>query len=136
MEVEEKLSPSRVAHAINESMSLTAECSRIGSAAVVRVVGAVDGETASELQRVCRQAMAVGDKTLILDFTGVEYVSSAGLGTVLVAGKQISGIGGQLRICGLSPRVKKIFDLAGFDTLFGFYDSPEDAMVDCRNGNS
>jgi hypothetical protein len=32
--------------------------------------------------------------------------------------------------------VKKIFDLAGFDTLFSFYQTPEDALVDCRNGDS
>jgi anti-anti-sigma factor len=91
----------------------------------------VDGDTAVELERACHQWIAPGDRNLILDLSAVPYISSAGLSSVLSAGKQIDRHGGRLVICGLAARLKQIFEFSGFDTLFPLFDTREAAIADC-----
>ena len=113
-------------------MAMTAECLRTDVALVILVTGRLDGETAPELQRIFNDEIAATDRNMILDFTGVRYLSSAGLSTVLQAGKAISRQGGQLRMCGLDGRLSQMFALTGFDSLFESFDTQEAALADCR----
>ncbi len=113
------------------SMALTMEGSRTGVAVILQVAGRVDGETAPELERVCHQWISPGDRNLILDFTALEYISSAGLSSVLSAGKEIDRHGGRLLISGLSRRLKQIFVFSGFDSLFPLFDTTEAALTAC-----
>lgn len=113
------------------SMALTTEAFRTGIALIVRVIGTVDGETAPEFRRVCHQSIAPGDHHLILDMTEMEYISSAGLSSLLSAGKEIDRQGGRLLVCGLASRVKQIFNLSGFDVLYPVFETREAALADC-----
>lgn len=121
-------------NAKTEHMGLMTEGLRTAGTIVIRIAGRVDGETAPDLARVCRQVLAPDDRNMILDFAEVLYVSSAGLSTVLAAGKRISRQGGQLLICGLTPRLKEIFEISGFSTLFSFFENRQDALAECAGG--
>jgi anti-anti-sigma factor len=112
-------------------MAITVEGARTSVAVVLSVTGRVDGETAPELERVCHQWIAPGDQNMILDFSGLQYISSAGLSSVLSAGKQIDRHGGRLLICGLPGRIKQVFAFSGFDSLFPLFDTREAALADC-----
>jgi len=112
-------------------MALTTEAFRTGIALIVRVIGTVDGETAPEFRRVCHQSIGPGDHHLILDMTEMEYISSAGLSSLLSAGKEIDRQGGRLLVCGLASRVKQIFNLSGFDVLYPVFETREAALADC-----
>ena len=112
-------------------MALTMEGLRIDVAVVVEVTGRVDGESAPELERMCHQWITPEDRNLILDFSGLQYISSAGLSSVLSAGKAIDRHGGRLLICCLPARIKQIFMFSGFDTLFPFFDTREAALAAC-----
>jgi len=112
-------------------MALATEGSRVNGAVVLRVVGRVDGETAPELDRVCQQWLAPDDSHMILDFTEVAYISSAGLSSVLRAGKEMDRQGGRLLICGLSDRLRQLFAFSGFDTLFPVFETREAAINAC-----
>lgn len=107
------------------------EAARTHSVVIVSVAGRVDGESAPELERVCHQSISPADRNMILDFTGLEYISSAGLSTVLRAGKEMDRRGGRLLICGLSGRLREIFVFSGFDSLFPLFESREEALADC-----
>ncbi len=79
-------------------------------------VGRVDSNTSGELERflVARGA----EPRLVVDLSGIEYVSSAGLRVFLMLAKKVKLYGGRMALCGLSPAVRQVFDLAGFTTLF------------------
>jgi len=113
-------------------MAIMVEGSRTEYATILRVKGRVDGGTAPELERVCHQWIAPGDKNMILDFSGLEYISSAGLSSVLGAGKALDAQGGRLLLCGLAGRLKQVFHFSGFDALFPIFESSEAALTDCR----
>lgn len=100
-------------------------------AVTLRVTGSVDGETAPEFERACDVWISPRDLNVILDLTGVPYISSAGLSGVLMAGKKVDRNGGRLLICGLASRLKQIFEMSGFDSLFSIFDTHEDALADC-----
>ena len=115
----------------NISMAFTLQGSRTGTALVLQVTGRVDGETAPQLERGFRQWIADADRNLILDLSGLDYISSAGLSTVLGAGKTIDRQGGRLLISGLSDRLKRIFVFSGLDSLFPMFATTEAALASC-----
>ena len=114
-------------------MAITTEGSRTDFALILRVSGRVDGDTAPELERTCRQWITPRDANLILDLSDVPYISSAGLSSVLSAGKEIDRQGGRLLLCGLAGRIKQVFEFSGFDSLFPMFDTAEAALADCAN---
>jgi anti-sigma B factor antagonist len=56
--------------------------------------------------------------TVTLDLSGLEYISSAGLGVLLKTQKRLMASGGRLRLAGLRPHLRDIFVYSGFDKLF------------------
>lgn len=113
-------------------MPLTMECSRNNVALLIQVAGWVNAETAPELEQVFRQWISPTDKNMILDLTHVEYISSAGLSSVLLAGKEMDKNGGTLRLCGLAGRVLQLFTYSGFNALFPVFVDQQAAIADCR----
>jgi anti-sigma B factor antagonist len=53
-----------------------------------------------------------------VDFAGVDYISSAGLGVLLAAQRRLRAAGTGLRLAHLSPHLRDVFAIAGFDQLF------------------
>jgi anti-sigma B factor antagonist len=58
------------------------------------------------------------DGAVILDCTGLEYVSSAGLGVLLKTQKRLKASSGKLRLVGVSRHLQDIFQYSGFDQIF------------------
>ena len=97
-------------------------------AVVVSAGGRVDATNAPLFDAHCRQALASHDrKSLILDLEDVEYLSSAGLRSILSLGKHTNTLGGKLILCGLKGTVREIFEIAGFLGLFPVADNLEKA---------
>ena len=96
---------------------------------VVTVEGRMDTVSAPDFESKIQERIAEGAKRLVVDLSRLEYISSAGLRCILVAGKRAAATGGQLCCCGLKGVVKKVFDISGFTTLFPVYDSLDDALV-------
>lgn len=67
-----------------------------------------------------------GRPPLILDFSGVSYISSVGLRALMVAARQAKAQGGQLCIVSLQPLVSEVFTIARFNLVIPcFADSAE-----------
>jgi len=52
-----------------------------------------------------------------IDFSKVNYISSAGLRAVLVIAKDFNAKGGKILIYGMNDSIKDIFDMSGFTTI-------------------
>ncbi len=55
---------------------------------------------------------------LILDFSGVDSISSAMLGKLILVLRQVDSAGGKLRLCELSPNVRAVLESTNLDRLF------------------
>lgn len=59
-----------------------------------------------------------GRVNLLLDFSNVEYLSSAALTELIRINDSVVANGGSLRLCGLSPQIQKVFEITKFDRSF------------------
>ncbi len=99
-----------------------------GDAVVLRVAGRLDALTSPEFEKTCQQHINSETRRMVLDFEGVEYISSAGLRAILLAGKTLHAGGGVLRLSGLHGTVKDTLEMAGFCALFPVFASTEAAL--------
>ena len=58
---------------------------------------------------------------MILDFADLQYLSSAGLRSLLVMAKKAKALSGSLALCGLQGVVREIVTVAGFDSVLPLY---------------
>jgi anti-anti-sigma factor len=93
---------------------------------VLSVTGRLDAVTAPELERDFPAAAA---RRLILDLSGLEYISSAGLRIILALVKGQKASGGSLSVCGLSGLVGEVFAVSGFDSFLPIYPDVEAALA-------
>jgi anti-anti-sigma factor len=85
---------------------------------IVSPNGRIDSTTSPKLEQRLGEIVARGERRLVLDFADVEYISSAGLRVMLALAKRLQAGGGALVLCGMTPPVRQVFDLAGFLPLF------------------
>ena len=91
-----------------------------GQGGVVVVSGRLDAS-----QSPAAQQFLDGVKgTVTLDCSGLEYISSAGLGVLLKTQKRLLASDGKLRLTGLKPHLRDIFTYSGFDQLFEIDPAP------------
>ncbi len=98
------------------------------NALVLEVRGRLDAFTAAKLQEECDGWIDKGEKNLVLDLAGVDYISSAGLRTILIVGRKLNAAAGELRFCGLSGMVKEVFSISGFNSMFSVFPSVTEAI--------
>ena len=82
------------------------------SVTVIKVEGRIDTTTAPELEKAIN---GEGDalKSLVLDFKGVDYISSAGLRVILTAQKKMN-VQGHMELINVNEAVMDIFEMTGF----------------------
>ena len=87
-----------------------------GEKLTVALEGRLDTLTAPELEESLSSALE-GIKELVLDLSGLEYLSSAGLRVVLSTFKTLSAAEGKMTICNANEMVSKVFELTGFGNI-------------------
>jgi anti-anti-sigma factor len=94
----------------------------------VEIKGRIDAVNSSKLEEECQGRIDQGEKALILDLGGVEYISSAGLRTILILARRINSLEGKIRFCGLRGMVKEVFSISGFNSIFPVFPSITEAL--------
>jgi anti-sigma B factor antagonist len=68
-------------------------------------------------------------QTVILDFSDVPYVDSAGLGLLITAHVTRQKSGRRMVLSGINPRVQRLFEITRMNDLFLIFSSPEEAVA-------
>jgi anti-anti-sigma factor len=102
---------------------------RYADVTVLRPIGRLDHGSSSTFQRHLLDAVGTSGPTKVLvDASGVDYVSSAGLRAFMIAFKQSRGAGGRLAIAGLTALVAEIFQISRFDKVLEIHPTVADAV--------
>jgi len=88
-----------------------------GAVSIVTIEGAVDGKTAPEAQGKITPLLQP-NSAVILDMSKVNYMSSAGLRTLLLVYRQSSAQNSRLALVGVSEEVKDVMSMTGFLKFF------------------
>jgi anti-anti-sigma factor len=99
-----------------------------GEALVASVCGRLDSASASDFEQQCSTKLEQGGKALIIDMHQVDYISSAGLRSILSLGKKLKADQGSLAFVGMQGIVKEVFDMSGFNNIFPVYSSLGQAL--------
>ncbi len=94
---------------------------RVGDTLVLVPEGRLDSQSANDFEEKVLQFIDGGEKSILLDFSMVDYISSAGLRVVLTSARLQKGKNGNLAICSLVGTVKDIFRVSGFDAIVDIY---------------
>ncbi len=87
-----------------------------GSALTLALEGRLDTTTVTELNAVIDGGLD-GIEDLTFDFGGLEYISSAGLRTLLVAQKHINASKGRMKVTNVNDVVNEVFEVTGFSDI-------------------
>lgn len=96
---------------------------------IVDFIGELDHHSAEEVRvKVDDRIERDNIKKLILNFSGVTFMDSSGIGVVVGRFKKISSLGGSLSITNISNNVKKVFELSGLFKIIKNYDTVDEAL--------
>jgi len=84
-----------------------------GQTLILAPQGRLDSTTAPAFERELRERLS-RQSHLILDFSALDFISSAGLRVLLLAAKQIGQQEGRFILCGVSPPIREVLEISGF----------------------
>lgn len=95
---------------------------------LIKVIGRVDSSNASQLEGALKNRQDDGRYRLVLELSGIDYMSSAGLRALVGALRESKKHSGDVRIASPSERMREVLDLAGLDSVFRIFDDATSAV--------
>ncbi len=96
--------------------------------AVLSLDGYVDSATSLNMDEAIDSILRQGVYCVVVDLTKVGYISSAGWGVFISKIKDIRENGGGLKIAGMRPDVRDVFDLLGFGHIIEAHENVDEAI--------
>ena len=108
---------------------LTIEKTDENASVIFNLTGRIDTQTAPDLQNtVCENINKTENIHVVLNFSGVEYMSSAGLRAMLYINKKVSTLeNSDMKIIKVNPEVMEIFDMTDFREILNIEESYHEA---------
>lgn len=91
------------------------------AAAVFQIQGRLDASSIPELEKKVLHSLERGARHLVMDFSELEYINSAGLRVLVMSYQRLTPLGGKVMICGVRDYIAEIFDISGYNRIFGMY---------------
>jgi anti-anti-sigma factor len=104
---------------------------RDGDILILSPAGRIDNDTSQAFQASLLSALTPGAAVLV-DFSAIEYVSSAGLRALMMGSKQAKASNGRLAVTALGPVVKEIFEISRFSLVVQVFDTQAQALAAWR----
>lgn len=109
-------------------IGLQIELEEVEKKLILRINGRIDASSSLILERKIQQLIDEKHNELILDFTDVDYLSSAGMRVLFSATKKLTAKKGNLVLFSLNEDVAEIVRMAGFDKILHLCSTEEEAL--------
>lgn len=114
---------------LNKSEYMWLDFEKRGNALVVSLIGELDHHSAEEVRvkiddRISRENV----RKLILDFSGVTFMDSSGIGVIIGRYKKISMRSGEVNIISVNKSIKRVFELSGIFKIIKYYENLDEAL--------
>lgn len=96
---------------------------------ILQIEGEIDLHASPALRAELHSYVEAKTPTLLIDFTGVRYIDSSGLATLIEYVRDSKGFAGKFALFGLQPKVKMVFELVRLNELFTIAESKEAALA-------
>jgi len=115
-------------------MHLQIATRQVADAVIAMPVGRIDHRSAEEFEAALTplvEAAAAAQGALVLDFSGIDYISSVGLRVLMIAAKKMREREAPLLVSALQSVVAEIFAISRFDRILTVTATLDDAMALC-----
>jgi anti-anti-sigma factor len=109
--------------------ALRMEDSHAGAVCILSIGGRIDSGNAGGLLDRLNKLISSGEKTILLDFKEVLYLTSAAFRVLLVATDEAERNSARVVLCGLLGQVRELFEMGGLLEAFTVHGSREDALA-------
>lgn len=111
-------------------MSTTSiEVGSVGEAAVLRVRGDVTSASEAAFSEAYSEASEAGARSIILDFSGLDYMNSGGIGVLVTLLVRAQRGGQRLLATGLNEHYRQILSLTRLDEAIAIHDTETAALA-------
>jgi anti-anti-sigma factor len=94
---------------------------QVGEVWVVTANGRLDGIYSSAFAREVEKLITSTNPKILIDFTDIDFVSSAGLRVLLLLVKKANASGGVFAFCSVNDQVRQVLDVSGFTPMFSIH---------------
>ncbi len=110
-------------------MSVKISHRQVGDVTVVDAAGRITlGEGASVFRDLIRDLATKGNKKILVNLNEVSYIDSSGIGEMVSGFTTVTNHGGQLKLLGLTKRVKDLLQITKLYTVFEVFDDESTAV--------
>ncbi|PKK91764.1 MAG: hypothetical protein CVV64_03625 [Candidatus Wallbacteria bacterium HGW-Wallbacteria-1] len=97
---------------------------------LVKLKGMVDSESEPELQSALSDSFRDGRRKYVIDFGGVSYLNSKGLGVIASLLKKVRKEQGDVKLINLAPSIHELFTITRLTNIFRIHETLQDAVLD------
>lgn len=101
---------------------------KVGDVLVLRFFGRLDALSTPDAEKKVFQLIDQGNAKILMDFTSVDYISSAGMRMLLAVTKKLKALSGRLVLCSITTNVMDVFKMSGFDHVLDLTASETEAL--------
>jgi anti-anti-sigma factor len=95
---------------------------------VVDVIGRLDALSSPQFDKVFKSLADKGESQFLINLSGLDYISSAGLRSILAGANLMKAKGGRFMLAGLQGAVKETFEITHLHQVLDIHDSTEAAL--------
>lgn len=99
-----------------------------GDILVIRIAGRLDAISSPIAEKKVFEYINSGQYKLVLDFSKVDYLSSAGMRMLLSTTKKLKSLAGKVTLCAIAPNVMDVLRMSGFDHVLDLAQTEEEAL--------
>jgi anti-anti-sigma factor len=96
---------------------------------ILKVKGRLDAVSSPFAEKKVFDCINNGELKLLLDFEGVNYLSSAGMRMLLSTAKKLKTLSGKLVVCSITPNVMDVLKMSGFDHVLELASDEEEGIL-------
>jgi anti-anti-sigma factor len=96
---------------------------------IVYVKGRMDALTSVEFEKRLTELISAGENRFVINLNQLDFISSAGLSTILKIAKQLKKTDGKIFFTELQDTIKDVFKISGFGTIFEVFETEKEALV-------
>jgi len=99
-----------------------------GAVSTLYIKGFLDAHTAPELEKCLQELVEQGRYRIVVNFSDLSYISSAGLGVFMGFIETVRKNQGDIKLANMPPKIYRVFDLLGFPLIYEIYDDEREAL--------
>jgi anti-sigma B factor antagonist len=105
---------------------------KIGKHILVRLIGRLDITQSDEVESALSKDVQSGDGDMIINLGQITYISSSGIRIFVGMVRELGRQGRKLKLCNITPPVKKVFDVVELLDLFDVHETEAEAVASLK----